>query len=85
MTDRRRKNQNWCVAEPDGTLYSEMRGGVMLSVLMDIRDELQALRALANCYRIPRALDAMAELGAEARRKKRAAATKRRNAKAAAA
>lgn len=52
-----------------------------LAVLMDIRDELQALRRLANCYRIPRALDAMIELGAEARRKKRLAAKKRKAAR----
>jgi hypothetical protein len=49
---------------------------------MDIRDELQTIRDLAQCYRIPRALDAMHELGVEARRKKRAAAKKRKAARA---
>jgi len=48
-----------------------------LAVLMDIRDELQTLRRLAQCYRLPRALDACIELGAEARRKKRAAAKRK--------
>lgn len=81
MTDRRRKNQNWCVAEADGTLYPEMRHGVMVAVLMDIRDELQALRTLANCHRIPRALDALIEAGVDLRRKKRALAKRRRAAK----
>jgi len=41
-----------------------------LAVLMDIRDELQTIRRLAQCHRIPRALDAMTELGIEARRRK---------------
>lgn len=76
--DRRRKDQNWYVAEADGSLYNEMRDGVMLAVLMDIRDELQAIRRLANCHRIPRALDAMHELGVEARRRKREAAKRRK-------
>jgi hypothetical protein len=53
-----------------------------LAVLMDIRDELQALRRLAQCHRIPRALDAMTELGIEARRRKRAAAKRRKTARA---
>ncbi len=57
----------------------------ILAVLMDIRDELQALHRLADCHRIPRALDAMHELGVEAeRRRKRNAAKKRKATKAAA-
>lgn len=74
--DRRCKNTNWYVAGEDGRAYSHDH--IQLAVLMDIRDELQALNRLANCFRIPRALDAMIELGAEARRKKRAAAKKRK-------
>jgi len=35
---------------------------VAVAVLMDIRDELQTIRALAQCGRIPRALDAVARL-----------------------
>lgn len=42
-----------------------------LAVLMDIRDELQAIRGLAQCFRIPRALDALYEVGLDLRRKKR--------------
>lgn len=35
---------------------------VAVAVLMDIRHELQAIRRLAECSRIPRALDAVARL-----------------------
>lgn len=49
-----------------------------LAVLMDIRDELQQINRSLGCYRIPRALDAMHELGVEARRRKRLAAKKRK-------
>lgn len=77
--DRRMKDQNWIVSD-DGKSGISVEH-VHLAVLMDIRDELQAIRSLANCYRIPCALDAMIELGAEARRKKRAATKKRKAAK----
>lgn len=80
LTCTRRKNRNWRVASigenPDTMDH------ILLAVLMDIRDELQAIHQLACCYRIPRGLDAMIELGAEARRKKRAAAKKRKAARA---
>lgn len=77
--DTRKKNMNWSLeTNADGTTPSQ---DAHLAVLMDIRDELQAIHQLARCYRIPRALDAMIELGAEARRKKRAAAKKRKAAK----
>ena len=33
-----------------------------LAVLMDIRDELKAIRSILNCPRIPAALDAMARI-----------------------
>lgn len=78
MTDIRQKNRNWRCANADGSVGMEQ---AKLATLMDIRDELQAINRSLGCYRIPRALDAMIELGAEARRKKRAAA-KRRKAKA---
>lgn len=78
--DRRRKDQNWCVAKDDGELYEGVRHGVFLAVLMDIRDELQTIRRLAQCHRIPKALDGMIELAKDARRRKRLAA-KRRKAK----
>ena len=76
MADKRRKNANWSL--PDSITWEH----VSIALLMDLRDELQGIRSLMNCYRIPRALDAMHELGVDLRRKKRAAATKRKNAKA---
>lgn len=81
MVDRRRKNQNWFVADEAGNAYSDLRDGLTLAVLMDIRDELQSINSKMGCYRLPRALDALYEVGQDIRRKKRAAATKRRNAK----
>jgi ABC-type transporter Mla MlaB component len=72
MTDTRHKNIDWSIS---GAMTYD---GATIAVLMDIRDELQALRSLANCYRIPRALDALIEAGAEARRKKRAAARRKK-------
>lgn len=78
--DKRKKNINWSIGtNSDGTTPAH---DAHLAVLMDIRDELRTIRQLAQCYRIPRGLDAMIELGAEARRKKRAAAKKRKAARA---
>lgn len=80
MPDTRKKNVSWKLhTNADGTTPNM---DAQLAVLMDIRDELQTIRNLAQCYRIPRALDAMHELGVEARRKKRAAAAKRKAARA---
>jgi hypothetical protein len=76
MNDRRRKNVSWHVCQ--NGVESLSFDAAQLAVLMDIRDELQTLNQLAGCFRIPRALDAMIELGAAARRKKRAAAKKRK-------
>lgn len=80
----RRANILWTIPETGSVDHAEAQ----LAVLMDIRTELKtnnehlaALLSLAQCYRIPRGLDAMIELGAEARRKKRAAAKKRKAAK----
>lgn len=56
VTDTRQKNQGWRCADADGTVSYEQ---ATLATLMDIRDELQALRRLAECHRIPRALDAV--------------------------
>jgi len=75
MTGLRHRNRDWELPEK---MTWEL---VAVAVLLDIRGELRTIRSLAQCYRVPRALDAMIELGAEARRKKRAAA-KRRKAKA---
>lgn len=69
MSGKRFKNHDWGVNcdEGDVTTFA----GATLAVLMDIRDELQALNRKAGCHRIPRALDALHELGIEARRRKR--------------
>jgi hypothetical protein len=77
--DRRRKNGNWML-NPDarGCVTTQ---DAQLAVLMDIRDELQRINQFLGCYRIPKALDAAIELGAEARRRKRQAADRRKNAR----
>lgn len=77
--DTRRKNRNWIVSD-DGVSTRSVEH-TQIAVLMDIRDELQTLVRLANCYRLPRALDALIELGAEARRRKKNAAKKRKAAR----
>lgn len=77
MARHKHANSAWDIPTlPGGKVAST---DAHLCVLMDIRDEMQALRRLAECYRIPRALDALIEMGAAARRKKRKAATARRN------
>ncbi len=76
MADTRRKNGNWTLPT-QGFDWQH----VQVAVLMDIRDELQQINRSLGCYRIPRALDALIEQGVDLRRKKRAAATKRKNAK----
>lgn len=80
MSDTRRKNVIWSLPTAPGNFHWEH---VQVAVLMDIRDQLQQLNRQASCFRIPRALDAMYELGVEARRRKRLAAAKRKKAKAA--
>ena len=72
----RHKNGNWNLPDtmPDWKT-------VTIPLLMDIRDELQAIRRLVECYRLPRALDAVIELGADARRRKRKAAAERKAAR----
>jgi hypothetical protein len=69
--DTRHKNANWNVGEK----ITDWRQ-CQLAVLMDIRDEMQAIRRLASCFRIPRALDALHEMGVDLRRKKRKARAK---------
>lgn len=75
--DTRQKSRNWTVTNGGSVSYD----GAQLAVLMDIRDELQGIRSLMNCYRVPRALDALYELGVDARRRKRLAAAKRKAAR----
>lgn len=57
MADRRRRDVNWYVADEDGRAYSVEH--CQLAVLMDIREELQALVSILRCVdfqRIPRTL-----------------------------
>lgn len=72
----RHKNAQWSF--PDKLTTTEQ---AICVVLMDIRDELQAINDKLGCYRIPRALDAAIELGADARRRKRNAAKRRKAAR----
>ena len=39
----------WNVAAENGDVHSGIRDGVMLAVIMDIRDELQRLNRLLSC------------------------------------
>lgn len=43
MIDRRRKDQNWFVADSGGKMFLGAIDGKVLAVLMDLRDELKAL------------------------------------------
>lgn len=58
--DSRRKNVNWNVCQPDGTVWpSEHALKAVLATLMDIRGEVQQLNALLSCgnfQRIPQTL-----------------------------
>lgn len=50
--DRRKKNLNWSIANEQGNTYNSItqgRDGATVAVLMDIRDELQALNAVFRC------------------------------------
>lgn len=83
--DRHRSNTDWYVTDESGALYPQMRDGVLVAVLMDIRRELRAIRqnsAIWNCYnfqRIPSLLDAMAlDARRRNRQAKRRAAEKRK-------
>lgn len=58
--DTRKRNVQWAVAnEYTGQLHSSICDGVMLAVLMDIRDELQRINSTLQCsgfQAIPRRL-----------------------------
>jgi hypothetical protein len=59
MADQRRANVNWVVCSVGANPTFD---GAQLAVLMDIRDELQGIRALlncSNCLEIPRTLRAI--------------------------
>lgn len=69
MSDTRRKNTSWTL--PEGSLSYD---AAQLAVLMDIRDELQAIRARLDCYEtraIPRYLRRISANTAKPRKKKR--------------
>jgi hypothetical protein len=71
MTDRRQKNANWNVNSSDGM---QTWDGAQLAVLMDIRDELQALRRRADCYetlQIPALLRAIKRNTTKPRKRKK--------------
>lgn len=55
MSDKRRKNTNWCVGNDQGECFNEIRDGVFLAVLMDLRDELQAINRKLDCAAVQRA------------------------------
>ena len=62
VSDQRRKNVDWLVADRDGTVPTWERASV--AVFMDIRDELQTLNRLLGCPRfigIPHMLDRIAK------------------------
>lgn len=54
MADRRNKNTDWYTAYDNGQAYQEVAQGAILATLMDLRDELQAIRNVLslrlNCY-----------------------------------
>lgn len=66
MTQSRNKNIKWTIHDAERTTEQ-----VRLCVDMDIRDALLQIVQLLQCYRIPRALDAVIDLGKVARRKRR--------------
>lgn len=69
--DRRWRNKNWYVADEAGITHSVVKQGVILAVLMDIRDEtrkargeLRELNRLLHCpnfVQVPRKLDEIVE------------------------
>ena len=77
MADTRRKNVNWAVCKESDSVVTFDK--TRLAIIMDIRDALHRVEDLLRCYRIPKALDVMIELGVEARRKKRLAAKRRKS------
>lgn len=49
VIDRRKKDRVWNVADENGVTHSQLRDGVTVAVLMDIRDELKRLNDLLHC------------------------------------
>jgi hypothetical protein len=76
MADRRCRGLFWNIADEAGTIYPNMRDGVTVALLMDIRDELQQMNRVWGCHnfqRIPQILDAIA---VDAKRRTRLAKAK---------
>ena len=60
MTDKRKRNVVWHIkTNTDGTTPQQ---DAHLAVLMDIRDEMQAINAKLDCCRVREALDAIAKM-----------------------
>ena len=61
--DRRQKNGNWLVADEllDGStrVREQVREGAILATIMDLRDELQAIRRLMECPNVAAGFRAM--------------------------
>ncbi len=75
MSDRRKKDIDWTVAEEDGRVPTWER--VIVAVLMDVRDELKRLNTLLYCHNftgIPQTLRAIRK---NTTKKKRAAAVRK--------
>ena len=75
MSDRRGKNVNWAPLNENGNAPTWERVGI--TVLMDIRDELQTLNGVLRCpsfQRIPRHLARIAANTTRPKRKKKAEA-----------
>lgn len=71
MSDRRKKDIEWDVADKNGNIETWERVGV--AVLMDIRDELKRLNFLLHCRNfqgIPSVLKEISSNTAKKRRKK---------------
>lgn len=67
MADTRRKNANWKLNVNDnGTVP---HGDAELAVLMDIRDELQAIRSQVECHNVQLGFIAMQRLDKHLRKK----------------
>lgn len=64
----RRKNVAWTAPDETDKLTVDH---AKLQTLQDIRDVLLDIAGLMRCYRIPRALDALASMGVAARRRRK--------------
>jgi len=65
MADRRKQDISWNVADEKGDLWVNVKEGVFLAVLMDIRDELhgvrRTMRRLLTCKQLGEHLDRTVE------------------------